>query len=158
MRIPSIQLKAAALVPMPSVRQRIARIENPGVRRKHSHAEANILNKFVGPSPDPLFARDFFGLLDSAELSQRRVARLIRRHSRGDVSLGQKIEMRLHFLRHLGVTAIFAKTIRAVEKTRRERRGIIFSAPTRTRSIPLVIRNQCLFLAASCLRPAEVSL
>src|SRR5437588_12241725 len=33
MRIPSIQLKAAALVPMPRVRQRIAIIEKQGLRR-----------------------------------------------------------------------------------------------------------------------------
>src|SRR5204862_8320692 len=33
MRIPSIQLKAAALVPMPRVRQRIAKMEKPGLRR-----------------------------------------------------------------------------------------------------------------------------
>src|SRR5204863_8045009 len=33
MRMPSIQLKAAALVPMPRVRQRIARMEKPGLRR-----------------------------------------------------------------------------------------------------------------------------
>src|SRR5437667_12374329 len=32
--MPSIQLKTAAFAPMPSVRQRIARMENPGLRRR----------------------------------------------------------------------------------------------------------------------------
>jgi hypothetical protein len=54
-------------------------------------------------------ARDFFCLLDSAELSQRRVTRFVRQHSSCDVSFGQKIDMRLNFFRHLGVAAILAK-------------------------------------------------
>ena len=133
-------------------------MENPGVAPKHSHAEANVLNKFVGPSPDPLFARDFFGLLDSAELAQRRVPRLVRRHSRGDVSFGQKIEMRLYFFRHLGVATVFAKQSEQSTKPGAKSRHNLLALRTRTRSIPLVIRNQCSFSAASCLRPAEVSL
>ena len=59
-----------------------------GIADKHSQAEANILQKFVGPSPHPLVARDFFGLLDSAELSQGRVPSIGLRHSGGYVSFG----------------------------------------------------------------------
>src|SRR5439155_301639 len=76
---------------------------------KHSRAVANVLHKFIGPSPDALFARDFFGLLDSAKLPQSRIARFMGQHSGCDVSFGQKIDMRLYFFRHLGVTAVFAK-------------------------------------------------
>ena len=42
-RMPSIQLKTAVVAPMPSVRQRIARIEKPGLRRSMPEAEAHIL-------------------------------------------------------------------------------------------------------------------
>jgi len=73
MRIPSIQLKAAALVPMPSVRQRIARIENPGLRKSIRMPKRRSCKNSVCPLPYPLFARYLFGLLDSAELSQGRI-------------------------------------------------------------------------------------
>ena len=119
MRIPSIQLKAAALVPMPRVRQRIARIEKPGLRRSIRKPKRRVLKKLVGPSPNPLFSRDFLGLFDSAELTQRRVTRFVRQHSRRDVSLGQKIEMRLNLFRHLGVALDFWKQSEQPRKTRR---------------------------------------
>jgi hypothetical protein len=80
-----------------------------GIADKHSHAEANILQKFVGPSPHPLVARDFFGLLDSAKLAQGRVARFLGRHSRGNVSFDQKIDMHLHLFRHLRIATALLK-------------------------------------------------
>jgi hypothetical protein len=76
---------------------------------EHACAKSDILKKFVRPHAHALFARDFFGLLDSAELSQRRVARFMGQHSRRDVSFDQKIDMLLNFFRHLGVTAAFLK-------------------------------------------------
>src|SRR5204863_9829832 len=36
---------------------------------KHARAEANILKKFIRPSPEALLTRDFLDLLDSAEFA-----------------------------------------------------------------------------------------
>ena len=85
--------------------------ENGKTRAAHEHAraEANVLQKFIRPGPYSLLARDFFGLLDSAELSQGRVPCFLGRHSSGNVSFDQKIDMRLHLFRHLRIATIFGK-------------------------------------------------
>jgi hypothetical protein len=44
---------------------------------KHSRAETHVLEKFVSPSPDALVAGGFLDLLDPAELSKRRISRVI---------------------------------------------------------------------------------
>src|SRR5205814_9049706 len=72
-------------------------------------AAANAPTKSVGPAPEPLFARDCFNPPGTAEWAQRFIARLVGQQSRGNVSLDQKIEMRLHFFRHLGVPSVFLK-------------------------------------------------
>src|SRR5262249_16858522 len=77
--------------------------------QKHSRAETNVLNKFVGPSPDALLARSFLDLFDAAKFAQGGVARVGRGHSGGNVPLSQKIDMLLNFFGHLSVPAIFGK-------------------------------------------------
>src|SRR5882724_2261724 len=85
--------------------------ENGKTRAAHEHAraEANVLQKFIRPRPDSLRARDFFRLLDTAELSQGGIARFVRRLSPGNVSFDQKIDMRLHLFRHLRVATALLK-------------------------------------------------
>src|SRR5207253_379054 len=65
----------------------------PRISKKHSAAKAQILQELIRPFPDPLFARDFLDLLDSAKLLERCISRFVRRHSSRDVSLNQKIDM-----------------------------------------------------------------
>src|ERR1700693_1006320 len=64
-----------------------------GVAEKHSRAKSDVLQEFVRPSPDSLFARDFFRLFDSSELPERCATGLLRRHPRSYISFGQQIDI-----------------------------------------------------------------
>jgi len=135
MRIPSIQLKAAAFGADAEGQARMARLKIPECAGAFARRSADPA-KIRPPPPDPLFARDFFNLLDSAELSQRCVARFVGQHSRRNISLDQKIEMRLHFFRHLGVPFVFLKQTEQAREPGAKLRHICYP-PARTRSIPL---------------------
>ena len=130
--MPSIQLKTAALVPIPRVRQTMARVENAGLRRSIRKPKRKSCAELVRPIPDALFARDFFALLDAAKFPQGRVSSFGRRHTGGNVSLGQKIEMVLDFLRHLLIAPILAKQSENRENQARSR-GINCSGSRRER-------------------------
>src|SRR5439155_18845584 len=64
-----------------------------------------------------------------AELAQRCVTRFVRQHSRGNVALDQKIEMRLYFFSHLGAPFVFLKeTEQAREPGAKSRHNLLASS------------------------------
>src|SRR4029453_4170492 len=116
------------------------------------------LGKIIRPPAHSLLAGDFLYLLDSSKLAQRRRARFVRRHVGGNVSVDQKIDMLPDFFRHFRVAAFFAKHANQSTEPGPKLRRHTCQAPDRTRSIPLVMRDQSSSSAANSLRTTAVSL
>ena len=70
------------------------------IPKQHARTEAQILDKFVAPSPDTLLTCQFLDLLDSAKFAQRCMVGVVRRHTIGNVSLGQSVDVLPQLFRH----------------------------------------------------------
>ena len=70
---------------------------------QYPQAVAKIPNEVLNPIHSPLFAARFLDRLHPAELSQRRITRLLGCHATCDVLRSLQLQMRAYLLVHLGI-------------------------------------------------------
>jgi hypothetical protein len=91
-------LNTAVVAPMPSISvTRIVRVKSR-VASEAAESVADILKNSFDVEAWPLLVRFFLGFLHSPKCDDRLPARLLRRHSGGDVRFGLLFEVKLQLL------------------------------------------------------------